>query len=786
MSRVQRKKDKRGKDQRDEPVHAWWGRPCLVFEIGLIVLALGIRLIYLLQVHDNPLFYNPTMDPGFHLNWAKDIISGNFWGTEVYFRAPVYPYLLALFYAITGGDLFWVRFFQHVIGACSVWGIYRLARSTVSEGTAKIAGLAAAGYATIIYFENELLLDFLLIPWMLLLVFALLRAYRTREIRWIFAAGLAVGLFAITRPNILLCLPILGFWVLRWCPGRPGLWPQTKRVLLLGLGTLLPILPVTVRNAVVGADFVLISAQGGVNFYIGNNEEADGLSAAMPQPWGHTWHLAEIEKYAEDKMGRDLKPSEVSSFWLKKGISWWIDHPASALKLTFKKAVLLFSNTEIANNQNIRYFWNSNVPLTKFLPLPFGILAPFGLLGLLAAVRGNVRVKLMLWVMLFYALSVIAFFVPARFRLPLLPFLFIGFGVFVERIFNRLRERNTWRVAVLAVPAALLMVLSFGQWYRAQPATDAQSVFQLGNAALRARELDKAEDYFHQTLILHPGYENAHLNLGVVLLRKGLLEQAAEQFQAEIAVHPQSGKAYANLCSVRGLQNRLPEAEQFGKEALRLEPDNPTAILNLSRIWWSTKKFRQAVDLLESAPEEVKTSPAGRDALGGSYLQLRRFADAEEVLRPLARGDIRADPLSAYETGTETYADELGYAAITKHRARANYNLGWMSARQGNPHDAVQFFREAISLNPGFAEGHANLGATYIELNKPDSALESFLAAVQADPNHAGYVYNVGIARLHLGDTIAAIAEFERTLQIEPRFTRAKRKLQTLHKDDDQ
>jgi len=53
----------------------------------------------------------------------------------------------------------------------------------------------------------------------------------------------------------------------------------TVEALLFAAGLVLPIIPVTLHNALVGHDFVPIASQGGVNFYIGNNPVADGYTA---------------------------------------------------------------------------------------------------------------------------------------------------------------------------------------------------------------------------------------------------------------------------------------------------------------------------------------------------------------------------------------------------------------------------------------------------------------------------------------------------------------------------
>jgi tetratricopeptide (TPR) repeat protein len=762
---------------------SWWEKPSYLFEIGLVVLALALRWVYLNEVRTNPFFLNPTLDAGFHLQWARSILAGNIWGTDVFFRAPLYPYLLAVFHAAADGDLYVIRIFQHLIGAFSVWGVYRLTRAWHSESAAKIAGFIAAIYAASIYFEDELLLDFLLMPLMLGLLYAMSRFQKKPIGRWALITGLGAGIFAITRPNILLCWPVMAMALWQWSRSEFTNKPRVKHIALLALGTLLPVLPVTVRNAVVGDDFVLISSQGGINFYIGNNAKADGLSAAMPRPWGHTWQLTDIQRHAEEQSGRTLKPSEVSNFWLREGVRWWSEQPGAAVKLTLKKTIMLFSNMEVANNQNIRHFWDSYAKVTRYLPtkyLGFGLVGPLGLLGLFMLTRRTPLAKWTLWIMLVYAVSIIIFFVPARFRLPLLPPLFIGFGVFVIELINRYKEQNRHRLALLIGPALVLMVVSFGPWYQAAPATNAQSVFQLGNAALRTGEFDEAARQFRQTLLLHPNYENAHLNLGVVYLRQGELDLAVKEFEAELAAYPQSAKAYANLCSARGLQNRPMDAIQAGEKALQFDPENAMAILNLSRAWWAVNQPKKALALLEAAPESVKKSPAGRDALGGTYLKLNRLAQAEEVLRPLANQEVHLDPTEALGIDQQTLKEELGYTKLTEHEARANYNLGWMLVMQDNRAAAMAYFQKAIAIRPEFDEAHANIGAALISEGRPDSAMVHFQRAVELKPNEPGYIHNVGIAWLHKGDTLAAIRQFERVLELDPHFASAAAKLREL------
>jgi len=53
-----------------------------------------------------------------------------------------------------------------------------------------------------------------------------------------------------------------------------------KNSLLLFLGLLLILFPIALRNKIIGKEWVLISAQSGLNFYVGNNLNATGLAGS--------------------------------------------------------------------------------------------------------------------------------------------------------------------------------------------------------------------------------------------------------------------------------------------------------------------------------------------------------------------------------------------------------------------------------------------------------------------------------------------------------------------------
>ncbi len=307
-----------------------------------------IRLIYLIQYRSNPSFYFPMVDEQWHFSWAKEIIGGNFWGSDAYFRGPLYPYFLAILLKFTGSSILWARILQIIIPSLSAVLIYLLGTKSFSHKVGLIAALAFAAYGPMIFYDTMFMIEFLFIFLVLLAIYLLVKYENDiRPLPWL-ASGAILGLAAITRPNILLVVPLLLLWIYF----RPHFARSRKSslpiLLIYLIGILVPILTVTLRNYVVAGEPILISSQGGVNFYIGNNPDAEGLTMLMPEvkldeslPWNE--FTAATRKAAESETGRKLTAGEESSFWTAKTVKFISNNPGKFVSLTFKKLIYFLS-----------------------------------------------------------------------------------------------------------------------------------------------------------------------------------------------------------------------------------------------------------------------------------------------------------------------------------------------------------------------------------------------------------------------------------------------------------
>ncbi|HMB70016.1 MAG TPA: glycosyltransferase family 39 protein, partial [bacterium] len=408
---------------------------------------LVLRLALLATTAGDPVLGTPMLDAEYAVDWAHAMRDGGPWmspeGTA-YFRTPLYAWFLALAFLLPGPDLLAARILQAVLGAATAAIVADLAGRRLGRGAGIGAGVLAAASWPLLLFGRELLIESI-VPFLgVSLLWTLdAAARRPTALRWL-AAGAVLGLAAVARANFIVIVPVALLLAVRDAP-------RMRRALALTAGIALLIAPVTVRNRVVSGDWILLSYQGGLNLWIGNNPEADGMSAHLP---GLTsWRNEDVEAMLAREAGRPLAPAEQDAVWRGRALEFFRESPGDALGLLARKTWLFLQGYEIRNNRDL-YLLRGRDPVLS-LPLPdFGWILPLAAVGMWATRRR--RSELADW----YgyagaaALGVIAFFVCARYRLivwpALLPFAGAGVAAVVDRSAG---------VAALAGRAALLVGL---------------------------------------------------------------------------------------------------------------------------------------------------------------------------------------------------------------------------------------------------------------------------------------------------------------------------------------
>jgi 4-amino-4-deoxy-L-arabinose transferase-like glycosyltransferase len=701
--------------------------------LAILLAGLAIRVGYLIYYRSLPTWDQLTVDNYYHLHWAQVIASGNWLGDTTFFRAPLYVYLLGGLYRLLGDSLWVGRLFGLVIGAASLTMTFLIARRIFTRRTALVAVSLQALCPIMIYFEGELLLDALFT----LLVQIVL--YRT--ILWLerptphrmFWVGIALGVAAITRPTALvIVIALLPFLV-----GMVKGWPSRfKNLAALALGAALLIGPVFVRNMIVAGDPVMIASQGGINFYIGNNPSADGLSATLPEPLGFNWRMSDVTSIAEKETGKSLKPGEVSAYWSHQAWRWIAEHPVSAATLYLKKFYFSFADKEISNNRNLSEFFAS-VPLLRFNPLTFAPLLGLALIGLVLTIRSNRSSLLLGLSVLVLSAANSVFFVNSRFRLPVIPILIILGALALAVIAESIRRRE-WQKAVLPLGVSLVIALLCHLDFVSLPrGTAAQELNSRTLYFYSLNDLPRALACGRDAATQDATFPEVNLNLGNIWLRAGHSDSAEYYYRREIAAHPDRAKGYTNLASLEHLNRADDSAQTLINRALELQPADP--IVNALAIRISSARRDIPVDSLKLVLTEgaarSHNDPRVLTEAGSALVQRDMLSEAE----PLLLRAISAHP-PAVETDDAAFDREFVNSRnrFEQRKGTAYYLLGFIAGRAGQYDDAVRYSREAIQRDSLLPQAYVNLVSGFLSqghVAAADSTLTLALTRFPDDPN---------------------------------------------------
>ncbi|MGD8660396.1 MAG: tetratricopeptide repeat protein [Desulfobacterales bacterium] len=121
---------------------------------------------------------------------------------------------------------------------------------------------------------------------------------------------------------------------------------------------------------------------------------------------------------------------------------------------------------------------------------------------------------------------------------------------------------------------------------------------------------------------------------GYLALNRGDFETAAEHLAAAMEVHPDpAGYIALELATARLNLGKYDEARRLLEAFLEHHPDALPAYQLLCEVYWETKAFDHAEELLATLPPDLEESVAGYLLRGETLFQAEKYADARSFYR---------------------------------------------------------------------------------------------------------------------------------------------------------
>ena len=266
--------------------------------------------------------------------------------------------------------------------------------------------------------------------------------------------------------------------------------------------------------------------------------------------------------------------------------------------------------------------------------------------------------------------------------------------------------------------------------FKRKTAAETSVIFAgVGEYYLKIDDVDKAVDFFRESVQLDDTNSNAKNGLSEAVTRKGdqLLVQenyeiAKLLFDEAVKNNPKNAGAYAGLAEIYSSQN-----------------DNENATANYE------KALNFDTDLTElNAP------------LGVLYFQKGEIAKAETFLQKAI--------------------------ATNPDNAETQFFIGLVRSKQDRNEEAVAAFKRSIELDPTNPQVHYYLAGVYDRLNRDKETIDEYQKAVQLDPKYAEAWFDLGVAFYSRDRLPEAINAYKEAIKIKPTYGEAHANLADVYR----
>ncbi len=572
-----------------------WSWPLRIF-----LLALGLRLVYLWALKHFYFFYDhPSSDVTYYQRWAEEILIGAK-APNVYYGLPFYPYLLAFLKLFTLGNVLALRFFHLVIGSVNCVLTYFVARKIFEERVAKLSALLCAANFILIHYDGLMMpVTFIITLSLSIILLYEYLEHRKKKREW-FILGILIGLGALGDGKFILLTAFLIFYLLKTFKKELTLI-KPRVVYPLILGVFMVLFVTTLRNRVIGGDWVLVSAQEGLSFYVGNNPKATGTfeNPDFIRPT-HEGQDMDQRIMAEQTLKRSfLKPSQVSAFWRNQALQFIWNSPRQYLTLLKNKFLAFWSDDEAAYDLDLLFQrnWKHLLDIN-----PYILIAPLGLIGIIFTRRENKKTALPFYFILSQLVFTLIFFLTHRHRTTILPLLIIFESTTLFWLWENIKSKN-YKNLMIVLASCVVMLIVF--WPR----------------ALQSQSIDFLK--FSKT--------------AAILEKEGKLKEAREHYRSALKIYPQDPNLWVNLANTYAKEENYSQALKYYLRALTLAPYHVDALYNLAFSYEKLEDFKAAIPLYTQV---IQLDPSSHDAhfrLGLVYQSLNQCSQANQHLAEVIR-----------------------------------------------------------------------------------------------------------------------------------------------------
>jgi superkiller protein 3 len=234
-----------------------------------------------------------------------------------------------------------------------------------------------------------------------------------------------------------------------------------------------------------------------------------------------------------------------------------------------------------------------------------------------------------------------------------------------------------------------------------------ESYYLLADSLQKEKKTNEAIEAFQKSLNVKPDLIDAYYNLAELYRLQNQFVKAIELMRKGVKIFPGEGKMYLNLSWYLNLFDRPAQAIAAAQKAVELLPEQSEGFTNLCRAYNDINEYQFAVVACKTALEINPSDGETSFYIGRTYDLLLKPDEAAKYYKQAVLG------LEKFTRGKPENADGF-------------YLLGNAYFADNQTDKAIEAYKKALELNPGFARAHYNMGYIYFLKKDKIAALEKY------------------------------------------------------------
>ena len=301
---------------------------------------------------------------------------------------------------------------------------------------------------------------------------------------------------------------------------------------------------------------------------------------------------------------------------------------------------------------------------------------------------------------------------------------------------------------------------------------------------IQQKQFDKAKDALQKEVAKNPASDEGWYLLGTLYGEDGNYDKMVEAYDKSVSASPKfaqqvidSKKYYWATSFNKGVRffNQAVRSEKpdsakiffdnaidMFKSTIIIEPDSISGYSNLAMVYVSAKHLDDAVVPLEKIIK-IGKSPEAFSTLGQIYVDKGSSLKDEYKKTKVVDDSLKSEEylnkaIQILEEGKAKFPDN---SEILLRVSNAYIIAGKMDV-------AMNAFKEGVIKEPKNQYYRYNYGVVLLNLKEYENAIEQFKEAVSIDPEYASAIYNLAVSYVKWGAAIREIADKKAETADEP------------------